>query len=89
MITSIILLDVERNKINEAAGKIADIEGVSEVYSVTGSYDLVAIARVQTNDELSDLVTNHLVKIDGITKTNTMMAFRAYSKHDLEAMFAV
>ena len=59
------------------------------MYSVTGSYDLVAIARVKTNDELSELVTNNLVKIDGIIKTNTMMAFSAYSRHDLDAMFSI
>jgi DNA-binding Lrp family transcriptional regulator len=89
MITSIILLNVERSKINEVAEQIASIAGISEVYSVTGSYDLVAIARVKTNDELSELVTNNLVKIDGIIKTNTMMAFRAYSRHDLDAMFSI
>lgn len=89
MITSIILLNVERNKINEVAEQIAGIAGISEVYSVTGGYDLVAIARVKTNDELSDLVTNNLVKINNVTRTNTMMAFRAYSKHDLDAMFSI
>jgi DNA-binding Lrp family transcriptional regulator len=89
MITSIILLNVERSKINEVAEQIASIAGISEVYSVTGSYDLVAIARVKTNDELSELVTNNLVKIDSVIKTNTMMAFRAYSKHDLDAMFSI
>ena len=56
---------------------------------MTGSYDLVAIARVANNDDLSELVTNNLVKIDSVTKTNTMMAFRAYSRHDLDAMFAI
>lgn len=89
MITSIILLNVERHQINDAAEQIADIAGISEVYSVTGSYDLVAIARVKTNDDLSELVTNHLVKIDSVTHTNTMLAFRAYSKHDLDAMFSL
>jgi len=89
MLTSIILLNVERSKINETAERIAGIPGISEVYSVTGSYDLVAIARVANNDDLSELVTNNLVKIDSVTKTNTMMAFRAYSRHDLDAMFAI
>jgi len=89
MITSIILINVERSEIREAAEEIAGIAGISEVYSVTGSYDLVAIARVKTNDELADLVTNHLVKIVSVTKTNTMMAFRAYSRHDLDAMFSI
>jgi len=89
MLTSIILLNVERDKINETAEQIAGIAGISEVYSVTGGYDLVAIARVASNEELSELVTKNLVKIDSVTKTNTMMAFRAYSRHDLDAMFAL
>ena len=89
MITSIILLNVDRGGINEVAEKVASIAGISEVYSVTGNYDLVAIARVKTNDDLSELVTNNLVKIESITKTNTMMAFRAYSRHDLDAMFSI
>jgi DNA-binding Lrp family transcriptional regulator len=62
---------------------------VSEVYSVTGNYDLVAIVRVEQNDDLARLVTEQLVGIDGIEKTDTMLAFKAYSRHDLEAMFAL
>jgi DNA-binding Lrp family transcriptional regulator len=89
MVTSIILLNVERNKINEVAEHLVSMTGISEVYSVTGNFDLVAIARVKTNDELSELVTEKLVKVDGIIKTDTMLAFKAYSKHDLEAMFSV
>lgn len=89
MVTSIILINVERAAINETAERIAEIEGVSEVYSVSGRYDLVAIARVRTNEELSDLVTNHLLKIQAIFKTETMLAFKAYSRHDLDAMFAI
>lgn len=89
MITSIILLNVERNKINEVADQIAGLTGISEVYSVTGNYDLIAIARVRTNEQLSELVTSNLVSVAGITKTNTMMAFRAHSKHDLDAMFSI
>lgn len=89
MITSIILMNVERSKINETAEEIASISGITEVYSVTGNYDLVAIARVKTSDELSDLVTRNLVKLESVTHTNTMMAFRAYSRHDLDAMFSI
>ncbi|HHO48923.1 MAG TPA: Lrp/AsnC family transcriptional regulator [Desulfobacteraceae bacterium] len=89
MVTSIILINVERSAINETAQQIADMKGISEVYSVSGRYDLVAIARVQANEELSDLVTNHLLKIDAITRTETMLAFKAYSRHDLDAMFAI
>ncbi len=89
MVTSIILLNVKRNKVNEVAEQLADIAGISEVYSVTGNYDLVVMARVKTNDELAELVTGKLVKVDGVEKTDTMLAFKAYSKHDLDAMFSM
>ena len=89
MVTSIILINAERNKINEVAEKLQEITGVSEVYSVSGKYDLVAIIRVKNNDDLADLVTKQMLAIDGIAKTETMLAFQAYSRHDLEAMFAV
>ncbi len=89
MVTSIILLNIKRNKVNEVAEQLTEIKGISEVYSVTGNYDLVAVIRVKTNDELADLVTSNLVTIDGIEKTDTMLAFKTYSKHDLDAMFSM
>lgn len=89
MVTAFILLNVERKVINEVAAVLADTHGVSEVYSVGGRYDLIAIIRVKSNETLSDVVTNHLVKIDGIQKTETLLAFRAYSRHDLENMFSI
>jgi len=89
MVTSIILLKIERSKINEAAEQLAEMEGISEVYSVSGNYDLVAIARVSANDDLANLVTNKLHRIDSILKSETMLAFKAFSRHDLEAMFTV
>ncbi len=89
MVTSIILITVERHKINDVAQQLASMSESSEVFSVSGNYDLVAIIRVKTNDELAEFVTNHLLKIDGIEKTDTMLAFKAYSKHDLESMFAM
>lgn len=89
MVTSIILLSVERNRINEVAEKLAEMEGISEAYSVSGRYDIVAIARVRSNDDLADLVTKKLLKIDAILKTETMLAFQAYSRHDLESMFSI
>lgn len=89
MVTSIILMKVERSKINEVAGQLADMEGISEVYSVSGKYDLVAIARVPSNDALADLVTKKLLTIDSILQSETMLAFKAFSRHDLEAMFNV
>lgn len=88
MVNSIILINAERTKINDVADKLASMEGISEVYSVAGKYDLVAMVRVKTNDNLAELVTNELSKIDFITKTETLIAFRAISRHDLEAMFS-
>lgn len=87
MVTSIILLRVERTKVNEVAEKLAAMEEVSEVYSVSGNHDLVAIVRVAENDDLANLVTKKLVGVNHILSTETMLAFRAYSRHDLESMF--
>lgn len=89
MMTSIILLKTERTKVNDVAEALASIDGISEVYSVSGNFDLVAIARVKDNDELANLVTSKLVEVDYITHTETMMAFRVFSKHDLDAMFSI
>ncbi len=89
MVTSIILFNIKRSKVKEVAEELASMPGISEVYSVTGNYDLVAIVRTKTNDELADLVTGELVKVDGVKKTDTMLAFKAYSKHDLDAMFSM
>lgn len=89
MVTSIILLNVKRNKVNEVAEQLVGMTGISEVYSVTGKYDLVAVARVKTNEQLSELVTDKLVNVDGVKKTDTMLAFKAYSKLDLDAMFSM
>lgn len=89
MVTSIILMSVERAKINDVAEQLEKIPGISEVYSVSGNYDLVAIVRVATNDDLANLVTTKMHAIKPILKTETMLAFKAYSRHDLEAMFSV
>jgi DNA-binding Lrp family transcriptional regulator len=82
-------MSVERAKINEVAEQLETIPGISEVYSVSGNYDLVAIVRVATNDDLANLVTTRMHAIKPILKTETMLAFKAYSRHDLEAMFSV
>ncbi len=89
MVTSIVLINTERGSVNTVAEQIAGMEGVSEVYSVSGNYDLIAIIRVQDNDALANLVTTHLRGIDAITQTETMLAFKAFSKHDLETMFSI
>lgn len=89
MVTSIILINVERSKINEVAEQIAAMDGISEVYSVSGNYDLIAIARVASNEVLADLVTKRLLAISAILKSETMLAFQAFSRHDLEGMFEI
>ena len=89
MVTSIILMNVERALVNDIAELLAGRSEISEVYSVSGTYDLVAIVRVAHNDDLAALVTEDLTKVDGIVHTETMLAFRAYSRHDLEEMFAI
>lgn len=89
MVTAIILLNAERSAINDVAEQLADMAGISEVYSVSGKYDLVAIARVPANDDLAHLVTKKMLSIPAILKSETMLAFQAFSRHDLDAMFAV
>ncbi len=89
MVTAIVLLNVERHKINAMAEQLADMQGISEVYSVSGNYDLIAIVRVATNDALADLVTRTLLPLEGILKSETLLAFQAFSRHDLEAMFSI
>lgn len=89
MVTSIILMNVERMKINEVAEELKTLSGISEVYSVSGNYDLVAIVRVPNNEALADLVTRKMRSLSAIVKTETMLAFKTYSRHDLESMFAV
>ncbi|PTY08911.1 AsnC family transcriptional regulator [Opitutaceae bacterium EW11] len=87
MVTAIVLLKVERKKVNEVADQLLSTPDVTEVYSVSGSYDLVAIIRTTDNDKLECIVTSHLLKVEGITDSETMFAFKTYSKRDLEAMF--
>ena len=89
MVTFIILINVEKNRITEVAETLADMAEISEVYSVTGIYDLVAIVRTRTNDDVAELVTNRIGAVDGIEKTDTMLAFKTFSKHDLESMFSL
>jgi len=89
MVSAVVLLNVERGRINEVAETLAEVAGVSEVYSVGGRYDLVAIIRVSDNDALAELVTNRMLLVDGITDSETLIAFRVFSRHDLEAMFSI
>jgi len=69
--------------------RLADVEGVAEVYTVTGEWDFVVMVRVREHDELAKVVTQRLTKLDGIERTHTMVAFQQFSAHDLEAMFGL
>ncbi|MBV2153626.1 Lrp/AsnC ligand binding domain-containing protein [Kitasatospora sp. SUK 42] len=89
MITAIVLIKTSVDRIPEIAEAIAAIEGVSEVYSVTGGYDLVAMVRVRRHDDLADVIPGRLNKVPGVVHTETHIAFRTYSQHDLEAAFAL
>ena len=89
MVTALVLLGVEREKINKVAETIAAIPGVTEVYSVAGRFDLAVMIRVKENDQLAAVVTDKIRKVDGIQQSETLIAFRAYSKYDLEAAFSI
>ncbi len=89
MITAIVFISAEVSRIPEVAQAVADIDGVSEVYSVTGDIDLVALVRVRQHDQLAEVISDKLNKVSGIDHTETHIAFRAYSRHDLEAAFAL
>ncbi|HEX6055338.1 MAG TPA: Lrp/AsnC ligand binding domain-containing protein [Intrasporangium sp.] len=89
MITAIVLVNCEVNRIPEAAEEIAEIPGVSEVYSVTGDADLIAMVRVRAHEELADIIADRLSKVQGVVGTSTHIAFRTYSAHDLEAAFSL
>lgn len=89
MVTAIVLIKAEIARIPEVAEVIAQVPEVSEVYSITGDYDLVAIVRVRAHEELADVIPGGLNKVAGITATQTHIAYRTYSRHDLEAAFSI
>jgi DNA-binding Lrp family transcriptional regulator len=88
MVTAIVLLTVARGRVSEVAEQLAAQEGISEVYSVAGRFDLVVMIRVKANEDLADVVTKQLQRVDGIQSTETLIAFRAYSKLDLDGVFS-
>lgn len=89
MVTAIVLIRADVARIPETAEAIARIPQVSEVYSVTGEFDLVAMVRVRAHEELADVIPGRINKMDGVAHTETHVAFRTYSRHDLEAAFAL
>jgi DNA-binding Lrp family transcriptional regulator len=89
MIHAFVLMKAEREAMHSLGGKLADVEGVTEAYSITGEWDFVAIIRLRDPEELAELVTGRLSRIRGIRETHTMVAFEVFSQHDLEAMFSI
>ena len=89
MVTAIVLVRAEIQRIPDVAVAIAQIPEVSEVYSVTGEFDLVAMVRVRVHEELADVIPGHLNRVPGVTHTETHIAFRTYTRHDLEAAFSL
>jgi DNA-binding Lrp family transcriptional regulator len=89
MVNAVVLMNVEPSMINEVAEALVGIDGVSEVYSVGGRFDIVVIIRVRDNEAMSSIVTENFLKIPGIRSSETLIAFRAFSKHDLERLFSI
>jgi len=89
MTHAVVLIEAERDALSSLGGALADIEGVAEAYSVTGEWDFVAIVRVPDHEQLADVVTGQITTLAGVARTQTLVAFQAYSRHDLEALFAV
>jgi len=89
MVTAVVLINVERGKIDAVAQRLLGHQGVVDVYSVAGQYDMVAILKSPTNEGIADLMTGHVRDIPFITRTETLMAFKAYSREDLGAMFSI
>lgn len=89
MIHAFVNIKSERNAINSITQKLLDIKGVTEVFSVTGEYDIIAIIRVPSHEDISKIVTENILELEDIITTNTIIAFKAYSKHDLEEMWSI
>lgn len=89
MVHAIVLIRAQRTALSTLGGELADLDGVAEAYSVTGEWDFVAIVRVREHEQLAQLVAGRLSQLEGVTSTHTMVAFEAYSRHDLEALFSL
>ncbi|WP_106849414.1 Lrp/AsnC family transcriptional regulator [Blastococcus sp. Marseille-P5729] len=89
MITAIVMITAATDQIPETAARLADIDGVSEVYSVAGSVDLIAIVRVREFDDIARVISGRINKADGVIETDTHIAFQAFSQHDLESTFSL
>ena len=86
---AVVLIQCDVDGLAAAAEAIADLDGVSEVYSVAGEFDLVAIVRVPAHDDLAKVIPGGIARVDGVARTESLIAFQVYSKHDLERMFSI
>jgi len=89
MVNAIVLLNVESARINNVAEQLVELDGVSEVYSVAGQYDLVVVIRARDDEQIATLVTEQLLQVEGLLSSETLIAFRTFSRHDLEGLFSV
>jgi len=89
MTHAIVLVEAERDAMSTLGSELAEVKGVREAYSVTGEWDFVCIVHVAAHEQLADVVTSQISTMSGVARTHTMVAFEAFSKHDLEAMFAI
>ena len=89
MTHAIVLIEAERTALPTLGAVLAEVDGVAEAYSVTGEWDFVAIVRVPRHERLADTVTGQIGQLEGVERTQTMVAFEAFSRHDLEAMFDI
>ncbi len=89
MTHAVVLIEAERDALSTLGAELADVEGVAEAYSVTGAWDFVAIVRVPDHEQLAEVVTDRIGKLSGVGRTQTMVAFAAFSRHDLEALFSI
>ncbi|WP_010534387.1 Lrp/AsnC family transcriptional regulator [Brachybacterium squillarum] len=87
MITAIVLIDVESRRIPEVAQEVVDIAGVEQVHSVTGDADLIAVVAVRRHEDLAEVIADRIGKVEGVLDTRTNIAFRTYSKRDLDVAF--
>jgi DNA-binding Lrp family transcriptional regulator len=89
MVNAIVLLNVQSDKINQVAEELVELDGISEVYSVAGQVDLVVIIRARNDEQVAALVTEKMLQVEGLLSSETLIAFRAFSQHDLDGMFSV
>ena len=89
MTNAVVLIEAERDAMPTLGGELADVPGVTEAWSVTGEWDYVAIIRVPRHEQLAEVITGQLLQLPGVTRTQTMVAFEAFSKHDLAALVSI